>query len=80
MNTCPVCQQPLGVGEAIICQQCAAPDTVSLDDKVLARCVGCQAPTRGTYGGEFPVCLPCYATGNLTEEQIAMYGCHPEAQ
>jgi len=78
MNTCVVCHQALGAGEAIICEQCAAPDTVPQGGKALAPCDVCHIPTCGTYGDEFPVCLRCYATGKLTEEHIAMYGRHTE--
>jgi len=79
MSACVVCHQPLGTGEAIICAQCAAPETVSQDNVALNPCVVCHTPTAGTYGGEFPVCLRCYATGKLTEAHIALYGRHPEA-
>jgi hypothetical protein len=78
MNTCVVCHQALGAGEAIICERCAASDTVPHAGKALIPCVVCLTPTSGTYGGEFPVCLRCYATGKLTEEHIAMYGRHME--
>ena len=78
MDTCVVCHQPLAVGEAIICAQCAAPESAAQGGQDLDACVVCHTPTRGTYGGECPVCLPCYATGRLTEEHIARYGRHTE--
>jgi hypothetical protein len=79
MNTCVVCHQALGADEAIICAQCAAPESAAQGGQDLAPCVVCQTPTRGTYGGEFAVCLRCYATARLTEEHIARYGRHTEA-
>jgi hypothetical protein len=79
MNTCVVCHRPLDAGEAIICAQCVAPESAAQGGQVLAPCVVCHTPTRGTYGGEFAVCLRCYATGRLTEEHIARYGRHTEA-
>jgi len=78
METCVVCRHPLAAGEAILCAQCAAPETAVPGGPVLAPCVVCHTPTSGTYGGEFPVCLPCYARGRLTEELIARYGRHTE--
>jgi hypothetical protein len=78
MDTCVVCHQPLVGGEAIICAHCAAPETAVPGGPALAPCVVCHTPTSGTYGGEFPVCLSCYAAGRLTEEQIARYGQHTE--
>jgi hypothetical protein len=78
MDTCVVCRQPLATGEAILCAQCAAPETAVPGSPALAPCVVCHTPTSGVYGGEFPVCLPCYATGRLTEEHIAHYGRHTE--
>jgi len=78
MNTCVVCHRPLDAGEAIICAQCAAPETAVQGGPALVPCVVCHTPTGGTYGGEFSVCLCCYATGKLTEEHIAMYCRHTE--
>ena len=54
------------------------PRSAAQGGQVLAPCVVCHTPTSGTYGGEFPVCLRCYATGRLTEEHIALYGRHTE--
>lgn len=78
MGACVVCCRPLPAGEAILCTQCAAPDTPVLGGPALAPCVVCHTPTVGAYGGEFPVCLPCYATGRLTVEHIARYSRHME--
>lgn len=78
MDTCVVCHQPLAASEAILCAQCAAPETAVPSGPALAPCVVCHTPTSGAYGGEFPVCLPCYATGRLTAEHIAHYGRHTE--
>ena len=78
MNTCVVCHRPLDAGEAILCAQCAAPETAVPGAPALVACVVCDTPTRGSYGGEFPVCLRCYATGRLTEEHIAHCGRHTE--
>lgn len=78
MDTCVVCRQPLAAGEAILCAQCAAPEAVRQGGLGLVPCVVCHTPTSGTYGGDFPVCLPCYATGRLTKGHIARYGRHTE--
>jgi len=78
METCVVCRRPLAAGEAILCAHCAAPETTVQGGPALAPCVVCHTPTSGTYGGEFPVCLRCYATGRLTAEHIAHYGRHME--
>ncbi len=78
MDTCVVCCRPLPAGEAILCTQCAASETAVPDGPVLAPCVVCHTPTSGAYGGEFLVCLPCYATGRLTEEHIARHGRYTE--
>ena len=78
MNTCVVCHRPLDAGEAILCGPCAAPETALRGGPALVPCVVCHTPTSGTYGGEFPVCLRCYATGMLTQEHIAVYGRHTE--
>jgi hypothetical protein len=78
MDTCLVCRQLLAAGEAILCAQCAAPETDVAGGPLLAPCVVCHRPTCGTYGGEFPVCLPCYALGRLTGEHITRYSHHTE--
>lgn len=78
MDTCVVCRRPLAAGEVILCAQCAAPEAAAKGGRVLVPCVVCHTLTSGTYGGKFPVCLPCYATGQLTEGHIARYGRHTE--
>lgn len=78
-NTCVVCHRSLAAGEAILCAQCAAPEIAVPGGPAQAPCVVCHRPTSGTYGGEFAVCLRCYAIGRLTEAHIARYGRHTEA-
>ena len=78
MDTCVVCHQPLAAGEAILCAQCSAPETTVPGGPALAPCVVCHTATSGAYGGEFPVCLRCYVTGQLTEAHIAHYGHYTE--
>ncbi len=78
MNTCVVCHRPLVTDETLICAHCAAPEAAVPGGPALVPCVVCHTPTSGTYGGEFAVCLPCYATGRLTQAHIAHYGRHTE--
>lgn len=69
---CVVCGRPIACGK-VLCAQCAATDV-----SAPACCVVCHTPTHGTYDGEFPVCLSCYASGRLTEEHIVRYSHHTE--